>query len=436
MWLFTLPSPPPKPHTLSSDKPNAIQPGLLHVFRVLTLFWFVTEVAALLLDMADRNIAIELTPYMFVTIVDRVVLLIYLFMPGLPRRLGVWYLPIGIIIAALGPVVSSQLFAVFAPQPVRPPNGRPSTSLLILLNRERLPYIYLPLILTAWQYGLRGVSAFTLAYVVIAYFFPMGRQPHDFTVRLLMTVVQLASFGTIGYLVARLISEQHKQREALARANTKLSNYADTMEQLAASRERNRLAHELHDTLAHTQSALAVQLEGVRALWHTDNTEAFDLLEKSIENTRNGLTETRRALRSLRASPLEELGLAAALENLLQGAAERGNLQLTLTVDNAHGSLSPNVEQCIYRIAQEAMENVIRHADATHVIAMLTHNADGVRFSLRDDGHGFDPAAIDSEYTFGLMGIHERAAIVGGQSSVQSQRGTGTIVIFERGADV
>lgn len=435
------------------DENPYIQPGLLAVFRVLTLFWMVAEIAGLMLDMVDSNIPFEFMPYLLFNLSDRFLLLAYLFIPGLPRRLGYWYLPLGIAIAAIGPFLANQLFIMYA-APALPARSvvhidvgntmvaiigkdslisRPSISILSLINRESIPSIYLPLILTAWQYRMRGVVLFCAAYAVITYFIPV-----DFFFRgqglaeaILITIVRTASLATIGYLVARLITEQQKQREALSRANAKLTYYAVTMEQLTASRERNRLAHELHDTLAHTQSALAVQLEGVRSLWDSEPDGALDMLHKSINNTRSGLEETRRALRALRASPLEEMGLALALENQLQQSAARGNLDLTLRITDKLGDLTPDIEQCIYRIAQEAMENVIRHADATHVDVTLEQEGDKVSFILKDNGIGFDPDTVDTDHTFGLMGIRERAEVVGGTAVIRSEIKQGTVVQFE-----
>ncbi len=406
-----------------------IQPGLLFIFRVLTLLWVLAEVAALLLDMVERNTSIDFAPYMVLRLADRFVLLIYLFIPGLPDRLGRWYLPIGILLAALGPIGSDQMFSIVAPRSIRP-EGRPSMSVLLLLNRERLPSIYLPLILTAWQYGLRGVLTFNIAYVSVFYFFPTGRPINDLTVRLLVMVIQFASLGTIGYLVTYLIAQQQKQRDALHEANTQLMHYARTMEHLTASRERNRLAHELHDTLAHTQSALAIQLEGVRALWDTEPDEARVMLQKSIENTRSGLTETRRALRALRASPLEEMGFRLALENMVKQVAARDNLEVALTFDNVPDSLNEELEQCLYRITQEALENVVRHADATAVEIHLKQVDGELRLSVADNGQGFDMTTLDVGASFGLRGIQERAALIGGDANIHSVEGKGTSVTF------
>ena len=151
-----------------------------------------------------------------------------------------------------------------------------------------------------------------------------------------------------------------------------LRQYADTVEELTISRERNRMARELHDTLAHSLSAVTVQLEAIRTLWAVDPEAARNMLDSADEAARLGLKEARRALQDLRASPLQDLGLPLALQELAETAARRSGAVLALDVPRQlDGSLSPAVEQGVYRIAQEALENVVRHAQASAITVSL-----------------------------------------------------------------
>jgi signal transduction histidine kinase len=286
------------------------------------------------------------------------------------------------------------------------------------------------LILTAWQYGMRGVIVFCIGYAGLSF---VGRDQafvdlFGFASVLLINLMRTIGFLLIGYMVAQLMAEQRKRREALAEANHKLVRFASTLEQLSSSRERIRLAHELHDTLAHTQSALAVQLEGVDALWHNEPDEAHALLQKSVANTRAGMVETRRALQALRASPLDELGLVLAIGELAESAAARGGFQLSQSLPKQIDTISPDIEQCLYRTAQEALENIVRHAQAEHVSLSLDQSASGVRLVVQDDGTGFDAAVVDRESSFGLRGMDERARMVSGNLKIDSQPGQGTCV--------
>ena len=118
------------------------------------------------------------------------------------------------------------------------------------------------------------------------------------------------------------------------------------------------------------------------------------MLTRSLAMTRSGLTDTRRALQDLRAAPLEELGLEAALRSLATESTERAGLSLEWLVPSPMPKLAPNVEQGLYRIAQECFENIVRHAGATRVRVESTLQADLLTLSIADDGQGFDPNEV------------------------------------------
>ena len=145
------------------------------------------------------------------------------------------------------------------------------------------------------------------------------------------------------------------------------------------------------------------------------------------QGAQNGLTEARRSLQALRASPLEDLGLALAVSELAKSAAARASLRLDLDVQNHLQSLAPEVEQCIYRVAQESLTNVARHADATSLRVALRSEADGLTLTIADDGGGFDPAAVNGA-RFGLQGLRERAEMVGATLHVASSLPEGTAI--------
>jgi signal transduction histidine kinase len=206
--------------------------------------------------------------------------------------------------------------------------------------------------------------------------------------------IRTISFILVGYMVVRLMTTQREQRRALAEANTQLAHYAATLEQLATSRERNRLARELHDTLAHSLSGIAVQLEAVKTLWENSPEDAA-MLEQSLATTRSGLTETRRALQALRASPLEDLGLALAVRSLAESVAARSGLALDLEAPERLENLSPDLEQGIYRIVQEALENIAQHANARNVKMQLSQTDGHFTLTISDDGQGFQMESVD-----------------------------------------
>jgi signal transduction histidine kinase len=164
------------------------------------------------------------------------------------------------------------------------------------------------------------------------------------------------------------------------------------------------------------------------------------MLQQALAITREGLDETRRAVQALRATPLEQEGLALAVRSLAESAAQRGGLALQLDIDEHPGLLDPEVEQCYYRVAQEAIENVIKHAGATSLAVSLGWQQERLVLEVADDGQGF-PRGIaartafsrDGQGTyfvrgegldgaqFGLRGMRERAELIGGTLEIESQ---------------
>ena len=222
-----------------------------------------------------------------------------------------------------------------------------------------------------------------------------------------------------------LVHQLNSQQIALTEANRKLVDYSSTLENLTISRERNAMARELHDTVAHTLSGLSVQLETTRAFLDVDLDVAKTMLDRSLNATRNGLQDTRRALQSLRATPLDDLGLIKALEEIAESTAKRANLKLELHLSQVDLRLPEAYEQVIYRVTQEALNNVLHHANAKEVQLSLTRHQEEVHLLIVDDGIGFDP---DLQYTkhFGLIGMRERAELIGGTFQIDSKPGRGT----------
>jgi signal transduction histidine kinase len=283
-----------------------------------------------------------------------------------------------------------------------------------------------PLVLLAWQYDFRRVVLFSLGAALLesiaigSVLYVNGLAPFPSAA---VGVAHAIFFMFIGYVITRMMNAQRAQRRELAA-------YASTLEQLTLSRERNRMARELHDTLAHSLSAVSVQLEAVDSALDREPATARVLLTKALAQTRSGLTETRRAMQSLRASPLEDLGLALAVRSLAESTARRGGMTTAIEIADPLPTLPPSTEQGIYRVAQEALANVALHAGATRLQVTLAAT-DGIVLTVRDDGRGFDPALTAANGHFGLQGMRERAAMMGAVLEVESVAGGGTTVRLE-----
>jgi signal transduction histidine kinase len=175
-------------------------------------------------------------------------------------------------------------------------------------------------------------------------------------------------------------------------------------------------------------SAINVQLNALDVLWDSNSDAARKKLKQTQELTRCGLDEARRALHALRASPIDELGLALALQRAAQTAAERSGVQLSLTLPPQLSGVPPDIEHQLYRVAEEALNNVVRHARARHMGLALERTATALMLTIRDDGSGFDSSQAPSNGHYGLVGMKERAALINASLQIQSQPGRGTIV--------
>lgn len=185
---------------------------------------------------------------------------------------------------------------------------------------------------------------------------------------------------------------------------------------LGASEERNRLAREIHDTLAQNLSATSLQLESAEALLDSDSTEKVrNPIHRALSLTRSNLEEARRSVLDLRAAPLEGRSLADALKVLTsRWEAEHEEVGVRFFAINGAHPLPPGVEVALYRITQEALANVARHAEASRVTIRLTITPGIVRLFIEDDGKGFGEQHPDARERHGLVGMRERTELLGG----------------------
>ncbi len=196
----------------------------------------------------------------------------------------------------------------------------------------------------------------------------------------------------------------------------------------AAEDERMRIARELHDGTAQTLAALRVRLKLARTT--ADPARQLAILEDISEEISAAIEEVRRMARGLRPPALDMLGLAPALESRARAIAEAGGLRLELAVEDQERLLSPEIELAVYRIVQESLSNVVRHAGAETVFVGLEHQDGVLEIVIRDDGRGFDMqhAMDDSGRGLGLFGMQERASYIGGTVDIESRPGHGTQV--------
>jgi len=187
--------------------------------------------------------------------------------------------------------------------------------------------------------------------------------------------------------------------------------------------ERQRLAREIHDTLAQSLAAILAQLQAAQ-----HDPAPVPRLARATDLVRTALGEARRSVMDLVPGPLSSTGLVDAVTSLVQDWSRERPVHADVTVVGEVRALHPEVEATVLRIAQEALSNVGKHAGAGRVRVTLTYDEEQIALDVRDDGAGFDPAAAVPESSFGLRGMRQRAARLAGTLDVETSAGRGTAV--------
>ncbi|MDT7798929.1 MAG: hypothetical protein QOI78_2362 [Actinomycetota bacterium] len=245
-------------------------------------------------------------------------------------------------------------------------------------------------------------------------------------------IVQTAAIGGGGLLstaVARQNEERRRALEELAAAQAE--NEGLQRQLLSQAREagmldeRQRLAQEIHDTLAQGFTGIITQLEAA-ALAKDDPAEWQRHLGSASALARENLTAARRSVHALHPEPLDTATLLDALTDVAQRWGERTGVPATVTTTGDPARLHPEIEATILRITQESLSNVDKHAAASRVGVTLSYMTDEVTLDVRDDGTGFEPAAADGG--FGLPGMRRRVRRLAGTLHVESEPGAGTAI--------
>ena len=399
-------------------------PDRNRVFHTAAWMWVIYLACLATIDMfiyANRQVGPVLVYHLF-NAIPALLFLSLVLSPWFHRHSS-GLAPVLILIITLGPVLLTYVFDLHLPP-------APLSNLEGMVLRQ-LPIFLIGLVLVAWNYSLQtillyslGTNLFELALVFSSGFW----QNIQLDAIVFIIIIRTVCLVVVGITIYQLVRRLRSQQESLREANQQLTHYASTLESLTVSRERNRMSRELHDTVVHTLSGLSVQLETVRAYWEVQPETVRGLLDQSLEATRNGLQETRRAIKALRASPLDDLGLVRALQTLVESAGQRGRLEVETSLPGHDLVLSPDVEQCIYRVAQEAVENAVHHANANHLTLRLETAGKDISLFIQDDGIGFNPESSLPAGHFGLAGMRERSQLAGGELDIQSQPNHGTAI--------
>lgn len=202
----------------------------------------------------------------------------------------------------------------------------------------------------------------------------------------------------------------------------------DQSKELAVLEERNRLARELHDSVTQSLYSLVLFTESWRRMVKSEGTERIEeYLNRIGEISQQSLKEMRLLILELRPPMLEQEGLVGALKKRLDAVEKRVGVNARVVMEDFI-ELPPFVEEELYRIAQEALNNSLKHAKATKEDVRIFVENKTIILEVSDDGIGFDPSAIDQRGGMGLVNMGERARHIGGALTIQSTPGKGTIV--------
>ena len=225
-------------------------------------------------------------------------------------------------------------------------------------------------------------------------------------------------------LINALLAER-QIREELETAHIQLRQYALRIEDQATLQERNRIAREIHDSLGHTLSAQTIQINNTLLFWETDPARAHTFLKQAKQLGAEAMLEIRKSISVLRSNPLQGKSLTVAVQKLLTDFQHNTGITPTCKID-IPTTLTLEIDTTLYRIVQESLTNIHKHAQAQEIVVQLSKEYGSIELSISDNGRGFNP---DRNTTgFGLRGMQERAVALGGKFHVKSQPGNGCCI--------
>jgi signal transduction histidine kinase len=240
----------------------------------------------------------------------------------------------------------------------------------------------------------------------------------------------LATVGLI-YTLATVMRQRLERDRLIAElreAHQELRVSAARDVELAALRERNRLAREMHDSLGHALVLIAVKIEAAQRLQAVDPERAAAEWEETKSLVRSTMSDLRSSLAGLRLPALEERPFRSALTTLASGLQRGSNIAVAVDVPEEADGLDLEVQEALYRVAQEALANVARHAHARHAWLTVTLGREAARLVVEDDGVGLGAGPQSTGTHFGVVGMRERVEGLGGVFMVRPRQSGGTTV--------
>jgi signal transduction histidine kinase len=357
--------------------------------------------------------------------------------PGLPRssRLASAGLALGL---------AAWHWATVARRPERVQSARPmliflvgASAFFVALTSLHPGYMFLSFALYSQIFALlptRWAVGASLAFSVLMWerTTRLAGAPLQPTVPAVLGFALAAGFGVaLSLFIDHIIEQSEGRRRLVEELRVTRAALAAEERRAGVREERERLAREIHDTLAQGFAGIVTHLEAAEAALPPGAERARRHLGWAREGARESLSEARRFVRALGPGRLESGSLPDALAMLVLEWGERTGVRADFTLTGDPAALHPETETTLLRAAQEALENVRKHARASRVGLTLSYSGDEVWLDARDDGAGCEPALAPREHDgggFGLRALRERAVLLGGSVSVESAAGEGTVL--------
>ena len=261
-------------------------------------------------------------------------------------------------------------------------------------------------------------------------------QTFGFPIQLLRASAAIASaYGVIRFLRSFEVDTQQKIKELqasqLQEAQRREAQRGELLKQVVSAQEaeRQRIARELHDETGQALTAIGLGLRGISTTLRQDVDKAANHLRQMEGLVANSLTELQRLIADLRPSHLDDLGLPAALRWYAGEVQNRVPLKINVDISGEPRPIEPVVNTALFRVAQEALTNIVKHASAKAARVHLSYESDVVALRVEDDGCGFDENLSKTDrLPWGLLGMEERAALLGGQFVLNSRPNLGTSI--------
>jgi signal transduction histidine kinase len=262
-----------------------------------------------------------------------------------------------------------------------------------------------------------------------------GENAGDLIVSFLIAVLIASATGLLFTAIANQSEQRRKLIAELRRTTTELAALAEQNAELQARLltsareagvlgERQRMAREIHDTIAQGLTGIVTQTEAAEDDPSTTRTR----LSAIGALARESLAEARRSIHALRPGPLQDSDFATALETLTTNWTKAGGVAATVTITGEPVALHTEVESTLIRVAQEALTNITKHANATQVVVTLSYLDDVVALDIHDNGQGFTPTTTERNESFGLVVMRQRVARLAGSLVVESGADRGTAI--------